>query len=71
MYDRFPCPMTSAVADILQATESLAVYALDTLLMKQPRTWNYRRLSLSDPGLDGGSMVAQWEACESCKYVIQ
>ncbi len=65
--DRFPCPGTPAVADILQAVGALAVYAVDTLLMKRPRAWNYRRLSLYDPTLDGGSMILQREACELCK----
>ena len=64
--DRFPCPGTPAIADILQAVGSLAVYAVDTLLMNRPRTWNYRRLSLSDPSLDGGSMIKPREACEVC-----
>jgi len=68
--DRFPCPGTPAIADILQAVGSLAVYAVDTLLMKRPRTWNYRRLSLSDPSLDGGSMIAQREVCEVCEHGI-
>ena len=45
--ERFPCPGTPAVADILQAVGSVAVYAVDTLLMKRPRSWNYRRISLS------------------------
>jgi len=65
--DRFPCPGTPAIADILQAVGALAVYAVDTLLMKRARTWNYRRLSLSDPGFHGGSMIAQQEACELCR----
>jgi len=69
--DRFPCPGTPAIADILQAVGALAIYAVDTLVMKRPRTWNYRRLSLSDPGLDGGSMIAQRVACELCKHGIK
>jgi molybdopterin/thiamine biosynthesis adenylyltransferase len=64
--DRFPCPGTPAIADILQAVGSLAVYAVDTLLMDRPQAWNYRRLNLSDPSLDGGSMIVQREACELC-----
>ena len=44
--DRYPCPGTPAIADILQAVGALAVYAVDTLLMNRPRTWNYRRISL-------------------------
>ena len=69
--DRFPCPGTPAITDILQAVGSLAVYALDTVLMKRARTWNYRRLSLSDPSLDGGSMIVQSEACELCNDGIK
>jgi molybdopterin/thiamine biosynthesis adenylyltransferase len=68
--DRYPCPGMPAIADILQAVGSLAVYAVDTLLMKRPRTWNYRRLSLSDPTLDGGSIISQREECEVCKQGI-
>lgn len=68
--DRYPCPGTPAIADILQAVGALAVYAVDTVLMKRARAWNYRRLSLSDPNLDGGSMIVQREACEICKHSI-
>jgi molybdopterin/thiamine biosynthesis adenylyltransferase len=66
--DRFPCPGTPAIADILQAVGALAVYAVDTVLMNRPRTWNYRRITLSDPSLDGGTMIAQRERCELCNH---
>jgi hypothetical protein len=62
-YDRYPCPGTPAIADILQTVGSMAVYAADTLLMKRPRTWNYRRVSLSDDGLDGASLIPAREGC--------
>ncbi len=68
--DRFPCPGTPAIADILQAVGALTVYAVDTVLMKRTRTWNYRRISLADPTLDGGSMIAQREECELCNDSI-
>ena len=61
--DRYPCPGTPAIADILQAVGSLAVYAIDTLLMKRPRLWNYRRISLSDGSLDGASLVPDRFGC--------
>jgi molybdopterin/thiamine biosynthesis adenylyltransferase len=61
--DRYPCPGTPAIADILQAVGALAVYSLDTLLMKRPRRWNYRRISLSDGALDGGSLVPARPGC--------
>ena len=66
--DSYPCPGTPAIADILQGVGALAVYAIDTLLTERLRTWNYRRFGLSDPGLDGGSMITQMEACEACKH---
>jgi len=52
--DRYPCPGTPAVADILQLMGALAVYAVDTNLMSRRRSWNYRRLSLMDGAFDGG-----------------
>ena len=55
--DRYPCPGTPAVADILQVVGSLAVYALDSLLMSRSRAWNYRSISLSDVALDGASSI--------------
>ena len=69
--DRYPCPGTPAIADILQAVGSLAVYAVDTLLMERPRTWNYRQLSLSEPLLDGGSMVLPRAGCLLCNPNIE
>ena len=67
--DRYPCPGTPAVADILQAVGSMAIYAVDTLLMKRPRAWNYRRFSLSNPAQDGGSMISARDGCELCNRV--
>jgi molybdopterin/thiamine biosynthesis adenylyltransferase len=61
--DRYPCPGTPAIADILQAVGSLTVYAVDTLLMTRSRTWNYRRVSLSDCTFDGGSMIPARTGC--------
>ncbi len=61
--DRYPCPGTPAIADILQTVGSLTVYAVDTLLMNRTRTWNYRRVSLSDCTLDGGSMIPARVGC--------
>ncbi len=62
--DRYPCPGTPAVADILQTVGSLAVYAVDTLLMKRARAWNYRRISLSDGSSDGSSLVPVRAGCQ-------
>ena len=64
--DRFPCPGTPAIADILQAVGSLAGYAVDTLLMNRPRAWNYRRLTLSDGEFDGATQVLRRNQCSLC-----
>ena len=64
--DRYPCPGTPAIADILQAVGALAVYAIDTLLMPRPRSWNYRRISLSDGQHDGASRVPVRPGCPIC-----
>jgi molybdopterin/thiamine biosynthesis adenylyltransferase len=61
--DRYPCPGTPAIADILQAAGSLAVYAVDTVLMQRASNWNYRRVSLSDHSGDGAAMVQSRPGC--------
>ena len=61
--DRYPCPGTPAIADILQAVGALAVYAIDTLLMPRPRCWNYRRISLRDGSQDGGATIPVRPGC--------
>lgn len=64
--DRYPCPGTPAIADILQALGALAAYAVDTLLMPRPRSWNYRRISLADGAQDGSSLVPVRSGCSLC-----
>lgn len=64
--DRYPCPGTPAIADILQAVGSLAVYAVDSILMNRPRTWNYRRIVLSDGSSDGAALMPSREHCQIC-----
>jgi molybdopterin/thiamine biosynthesis adenylyltransferase len=61
--DRYPCPGTPAVADILQATGALVVYAIDTLSMDRPRDWNYRRLSLSGRNFSSEAMIGSRSSC--------
>ena len=62
--DRFPCPGTPAIADILQAVGALAVYAVDTLLMERRRNWNYRRIGLCEAAATGGSKIAESGHCK-------
>lgn len=64
--ERYPCPGTPAIADILQSVGALVVYAVDSLLMLRPRTWNYRRIALSDGGLDGSATILTRNDCRVC-----
>jgi molybdopterin/thiamine biosynthesis adenylyltransferase len=66
--DRYPCPGTPAIADILQAVGSLVVYAVDTLLMNRVRSWNYRHISLADGTLDG---VMRLPTREGCRMLVR
>lgn len=61
--DRFPCPGTPAIADILQGIGSLAIYTIDTLVTTRSRLWNYRRISLSDQNADGSMNISVRTAC--------
>ena len=61
--DRYPCPGTPAIADILQALGGFAVYAIDTLLMNRPRAWNYRSIHLADGIEDGSTSVPVRSGC--------
>ena len=63
---RYPCPGTPAIADILQAVGSLAVYAIDSLLMARPRGWNYRKICLPDGSLDSAALIATRPGCKLC-----
>jgi adenylyltransferase/sulfurtransferase len=64
--ERYPCPGTPAIADILQAVGSLAIYAVDTLLMERSRAWNHRRIALSDGTLDASALIAARPGCLLC-----
>lgn len=61
--DRYPCPGTPAIADVLQGVGALAVYAIDSLIMSRLRNWNYRRLSLSDGTSDGSCLIPGRDDC--------
>lgn len=61
--DRYPCPGTPAIADILQAVGALAVYAVDSVLMHRKRLWNYRRINLHDGTLDSSTIVPTRQGC--------
>jgi molybdopterin/thiamine biosynthesis adenylyltransferase len=52
--DTYPCPGTPAVKDILKVMGGIVSYAVDVLLMKRLRVWNYKSVFLDGtiPGSD-------------------
>jgi adenylyltransferase/sulfurtransferase len=63
----FPCPGTPAVKDILKVVGGIVIYALDSLLMKRPRSWNFKSVYLdgSIPGSDW--QVERRDDCKLCQ----
>jgi molybdopterin/thiamine biosynthesis adenylyltransferase len=59
----FPCPGTPAMIEILQTVGAIAVYAMDSCLLKRPRSWNYREIYLSDGQWDSGKQLATRQGC--------
>jgi sulfur carrier protein ThiS adenylyltransferase len=65
--ETYPCPGTPAVKDILKVVAGIVVYAVDTLLMKRLRCWNYKSIFLDGtiPGSD--CKIARREDCALCQ----
>jgi molybdopterin-synthase adenylyltransferase len=63
----FPCPGTPAVKDILKVVGGMVIYALDSLLVKRPRSWNFKSVYLdgSIPGSDW--QVERRDDCKLCQ----
>jgi hypothetical protein len=60
-----PC-RTPAVKDILKVVAGFALYAIDSLLMKRPRNWNYRDIHLAGfaPGCE--CVIEKRNDCPLC-----
>jgi len=61
--DRHPCPGTPAIADILQVVGAITVSLANSVITRTLRTWNYRRVCLSDGHLEGQSLVSVRTDC--------
>lgn len=68
--DRYPCPGTPAVIDILQAVGALAGYAVDTLLTQRHRVWNHRKVRLSDGTIEGSAVIDPRPGCRMCRTTL-
>jgi adenylyltransferase/sulfurtransferase len=65
--DTYPCPGTPAVKDILKVVAGIVTYAVDSLLMKRLRVWNYKHIFLDGtiPGSDW--MLEKRKDCRLCR----
>jgi len=61
--DRFPCPGTPAIADVLQLVGALAVYAVDTCVMGRKCIWDYRSVGLASGRQDRCQQTTSRAAC--------
>jgi molybdopterin/thiamine biosynthesis adenylyltransferase len=64
--ERYPCPGTPAVLDILQVVGGIAMYGVDTCLMGRKRMWNYRGVNLADGKSDAAGIIARRSDCTCC-----
>ena len=63
---RYPCPGTPAISEILQLVGALAAYAVDSCLMKRRRDWNYRQFYLTGAANEACRTVDRHENCPLC-----
>ena len=63
--DRYPCPGTPAIGDVLQAIGAFTSYAVDTLLTARLRSWNHRPVSMRDGQFDTFTCVSVRSECKS------
>jgi molybdopterin/thiamine biosynthesis adenylyltransferase len=65
--DTYPCPGTPAVKDIRKVIAGTVTYALDSLLMKRLRAWNYKSIFLDGtiPGSDW--VIERRKDCKLCQ----
>ncbi|MCC6678640.1 MAG: ThiF family adenylyltransferase [Phycisphaerales bacterium] len=61
------CPESPASIDIIKTLSGLALYAVDTVVMRRPRDWNYRVVSLHRGEYGGGTLVAPRPSCTLCR----
>ncbi len=63
---REPCPASPAIKDILMLVSGAAVYALDTLFMDRPISWNYREFHLAGFMPDTVTHIERRPDCQLC-----
>ena len=62
----YPCPGTPAVKDILKVMGGIVSYALDTLIMKRLRCWQYMEIFLDGSVSHRTGTIARRLDCQLC-----
>jgi molybdopterin-synthase adenylyltransferase len=63
---RVPCPGSPAIKDLFMQMGGLMVYAIDTLFMERPRTWNRHTLCPRDAAFTESKRVERRPDCPIC-----
>jgi len=63
---RTPCPGSPAIKDLFMLLGGLMVYAIDTLFMERPRTWNLHTLCPRDATFTRSGRVERRPDCPIC-----
>lgn len=64
--ERTPCAGSPAIKDLFKQLGGLALYAVDTLFMDRPRTWNLHSLCPSDAAFTRSGRVERRVDCPLC-----
>lgn len=60
------CAKVGAVKDILKVVAGIALYAIDSLLMRRPRSWNFREVTLGGFCPDATEKISTRGGCLVC-----
>lgn len=63
---RNPCSGSPAVKDVFMGIGALALYAIDSLVMDRPRSWNLHSWCPADPQFTVGKTIARRADCLLC-----
>jgi len=61
-----PCPGVAAIKDVLMLVSGAAVYAIDTLFMERPISWNYREFHLAGFMPEAVTHIERRKDCHLC-----
>ena len=64
--ERTPCPGSPAIKDLFKQLAGLALYAIDSLFMERPRSWNVHTLCPADAGFTRSGTVERLAKCPVC-----